>query len=72
MNGDGVSTCIYCGERVVLINFALGLSWVHQKAGAPFGDYETYCKQTVATPVLTETPEVLTGQVQFPETEGSS
>lgn len=64
MNGDGVSTCVHCGRRVVKKNYALGEKWVHQPAGAAFDDYvEEFCQRTVATPVLAETPEVLTGQV---------
>lgn len=57
MNGDGVSTCAHCGRRVVLARAASGDVWLHQNTGM------VNCETTVATPVLTETPEVLTGQV---------
>ena len=62
MNGDRISTCIHCGRRLAQKTIAVtdGLleqTWVHQNSGLML------CEQTVATPVLTETPAVLTGQV---------
>ena len=44
-------TCRNCWQRVVLVNFAMGPSWVHQPAGAAFQDGQhTYCHMTVAVP----------------------
>lgn len=45
------STCRHCGQRIVLINYALGPSWVHQPTGAAFQDgVHEYCQITRAEP----------------------
>ncbi len=44
-------TCRNCWQRVVCVNFAMGPWWVHQPAGAAFGDGQhEYCHMTVAEP----------------------
>lgn len=44
-------TCRHCGQRIVLVNFALGASWRHQPSGSSFQDCMTeYCEQTTAAP----------------------
>lgn len=49
---DQVSTCRHCGQRIVLVNYALGPGWTHQPAGAAFQDgRHTYCHQTEAAPI---------------------
>lgn len=51
MADETVSTCEHCGDRIVLVNYSMGPSWVHQSAGASFSDgVHTYCKKTAATP----------------------
>lgn len=51
MTDETVSTCIYCGRRVVRMNMALGPKWYHQPAGSSFMDHSNrYCERTVATP----------------------
>lgn len=48
----GVSTCRHCGERIVLVNWALGPGWTHQPQGAAFMDgAHDLCARTVAEPV---------------------
>jgi hypothetical protein len=46
-----VTDCRHCLERIVLVRYALGDKWMHQPAGAAFGDgtYE-FCRVTMATP----------------------
>lgn len=46
-------SCVNCGERIELINFALGQDWRHWPT--PHGNYRTsekyrHCRRAVATP----------------------
>lgn len=46
-----VSACRHCGERIVLVNYALGPSWTHQPAAAAFQDGQhRWCERTFAEP----------------------
>ena len=43
--------CAHCGERIVLVDYAMGPQWEHQPAGAAFADgRHQYCHLSVATP----------------------
>lgn len=43
--------CKHCGRRIVLINYAFGLKWMHQPEEASFMDeVNLYCTTTVAEP----------------------
>lgn len=45
--------CIFCGDRIVWVNYAMGPCWVHQPTGTSFNDdISRYCRATVATPPL--------------------
>lgn len=55
--------CANCGERIVLVNYALGQEWTHQPAGASFQDgVHQYCHKTVAAP---------RGEVKWMQSTGS-
>lgn len=44
-------TCRNCWQRVVLVTYSTGPTWVHQSAGAAFQDgRHRYCHTTVAEP----------------------
>lgn len=51
---DDYPCCIHCGQRVSMVNFALGAQWMHWPT--PYGNYRTrelyrICEaRTVATP----------------------
>lgn len=48
---SGLSICRHCGQRIVLVNYAFGPTWVHQPAGAAFQDHSHIeCHITVAEP----------------------
>ena len=43
------STCRHCGERIVLVNWAMGPGWTHQPEDAAFQDgMHVYCQVTRA------------------------
>ena len=43
------STCRHCGERIVLVNWAMGPGWTHQPEDAAFQDgMHVYCHVTRA------------------------
>ena len=47
----GVAVCRHCGDRIVLMHYALGDQWTHQVEGAAFRDgVHEYCHRTVAEP----------------------
>lgn len=55
------TTCQHCGQRIVLVNFALGPQWMHQPEGAAFSDSMTaYCQMTMAAEPVPE------GEIQTP------
>lgn len=47
---SNVSTCKHCGERIVCLNFALGMKWMHQPEGAAFSILHEWCRRTYAEP----------------------
>lgn len=46
-----IDSCANCGNRIVLVNWAMGPGWTHQKAGAAGHDGQHYyCHKTAAEP----------------------
>lgn len=45
------TACLYCQQRIVRINYALGPRWMHQRKGGSFqDDVHEFCRLSRATP----------------------
>jgi len=55
---ESESTCRHCGDRIILVNYALGPQWTHQPAGSSFLDNtQSFCAHTTAEPVEEKTDD---------------